>query len=66
MSKYIIKNRNGKVGHEDTGHFAITTAARKNELKAQREQRAEELKQELGGWAESMGIEADDLRGLFA
>lgn len=66
MSKYIIRNRNGKISHEDTGQFAITTAARSNEMKLARSRREEELKKEMGAWAESMGIDPDDLRGLFA
>ena len=52
--------------YRNNGQFAITTAALKQQHQAERRQRAEELKSELGGWAESMGIDADDLRGLFA
>lgn len=66
MSKYKIVNQNGQIGRESNGQFAITTAGQKLQRQAERAQRAEELKSELGGWAESMGIEADDLRGLFA
>lgn len=66
MSKYIIRNQNGQLGREANGQYGITTAGRKNELKAEREQRAAELKAEMGDWAATMGIDPDDLRGLFA
>ena len=66
MSKYIIRNRNQQINREDNGQFAITAAGQKLQHQAERRQRVEELTVELGGWAEAMGIDADDLSGLFA
>jgi len=66
MSKYTIRNERGQIGRESNGQFAITTAARVDEFKAKREQRAQELKSEMGDWAATMGIDPDDLAGMFA
>lgn len=66
MTKYKIVNQNGQIGRESNGQFAITTAALKTQRQAERRQRAEELKSELGDFASRMGISEDDLAGLFA
>lgn len=66
MSKYTIRNRNNQINREDSGQFAITTAVDLHKHDAERQRRAEELKVEMSDFASRMGIDPDDLAGMFA
>jgi hypothetical protein len=66
MTQHIIRNKNLQIGREDDGQFAITTAPKAMEVKAERRQREAEIVAENAAWAAEMGIDEADLRGLFA